>query len=178
VAIVVGLERAIKPVPYGPGVNADRGERTMAPAKKDTIKQIYDLLPKLNCGFCGFENCGQFAKAVAEEKASPFGCRQNPWIGYEISNIIGLTASFTGYPNRFYQSSLMFRSGPSPSLESLGKEVRELSKRMESILGRIDALMKRGDESSPPRDKKRKTTRAYPKTRHLRQTKTRKKGGD
>ena len=112
-------------------------------ATKEKIKQIYDALPQLNCGFCGHGNCGQFAKAVAEGMASPFGCRQNPWIGYEISDIIGLRAPFTGYPNRFYQSSLMFSSGPSPSLESLGKEVRELSKRMEGILDRIDALIKR-----------------------------------
>jgi Na+-translocating ferredoxin:NAD+ oxidoreductase RNF subunit RnfB len=145
---------------------------------KDKIKRIYEALPQLNCGQCGFEGCGQFAKAVAEGRASPFGCRQNPWIGYEISDIIGLRTPFTGYPNRFYQSSLMSRSGVSPSLESLGKEVRELSKRMESILDRIDALMKRGDESSVPPDKRRKASRAYPKTKHPRQTKTRKKGGD
>jgi hypothetical protein len=147
-------------------------------ATKDKVKQIYDVLPQLNCGQCGFEGCGQFAKAVAESRASPFGCRQNPWIGYEISNIIGLTTPFTGYPNRFYQSSLMSSSGVSPSLESLRKEVRELSRRMESILDRIDALMKRGDESSTPLDKRSKVHRAYPKTKHHRQSKTRKKGGD
>ena len=145
---------------------------------KEKIKRIYDALPQLNCGFCGYGNCGQFAKAVAEGRASPFGCRQNPWIGYEISDIIGSTTPFTGYPNRFYQSSLMSRSGPSPSLESLGKEIRELSERMESILDRIDALMKRGHESSARRDKGRKASRAYRKTQHPRQTKTRKKGGD
>jgi Na+-translocating ferredoxin:NAD+ oxidoreductase RNF subunit RnfB len=145
---------------------------------KEKINKIYDALPQLHCGFCGYGNCGQFAKAVAEGGASPFGCRQNPWIGYEISNIIGLTTPFAGYPNRFYQSSLMSRSGVSPSLESLGKEVRELSKRMESILDRIDVLMKRGDESSAPRDKRRKASRAYLKMQHPRQTKTRKKGGD
>jgi len=147
-------------------------------AAKDKIKQIYDVLPQLNCGQCGFEGCGQFAKAVAESRASPFGCRQNPWIGYEISNIIGLTTPFTGYANRFYQSSFRSSSGPSPSVESLGKDVRELSRRMEGILDRIDALMKRGDESSTPLDKRRKASRAYPKTKHHRQTKTRKKGGD
>ena len=112
-------------------------------ATKERIRQIYDVLPQLNCGFCGYGNCGQFAKAVAKGTASPFGCRQNPWIGYEISDIIGLRAPFAGHANRFYQSSLMSGSGPSPSLESLGKEVRELSKRMEGILDRIDALIKR-----------------------------------
>ena len=112
-------------------------------AIKDKVKQIYDVLPQLNCGFCGYGNCGQFAKAVAEGIASPFGCRQNPWIGYEISDIIGLKTPFTGYPNRFYQSSITSSAGSYPSLESLGKEVRELSKRMEGMLDRIDALIKR-----------------------------------
>jgi hypothetical protein len=147
-------------------------------ATKEKVKQIYDALPQLNCGFCGYGNCGQFAKAVAEGVASPFGCRQNPWIGYEISDIIGLRAPFTGYPNRFYHSSLMFSSGPSPSLESLGKEVRELSKRMEGILDRIDALIKRGDEFSAPLDKRRKVHKASSKTQDYMQMKRRKKGGD
>jgi len=121
-------------------------------ATKEKVKQIYDVLPQLNCGFCGYGNCGQFAKAVAEGMASPFGCRQNPWIGYEISDIIGLTTPMTGYPNRFYQSSLTSSSTRSPSLELLGKEVRELSRRMDSILDRIDALMKRGEDFSAPFD--------------------------
>lgn len=38
--------------------------------EKQKIKEIYDLLPKLNCGFCGFGNCGQFARAVGEGKKS------------------------------------------------------------------------------------------------------------
>jgi hypothetical protein len=147
-------------------------------ATKEKIKQIYDTLPQLNCGFCGYGNCGQFAKAVAEGMASPFGCRQNPWIGYEISDIIGLTTSFTGYPHRLYQSSPMSSSGPSPSLESLGKEVRGLLSRMESILDRIDTLGKRGDEFSAPLDERRKVHRAYSKIQNYLQTKTRKKGGD
>jgi hypothetical protein len=147
-------------------------------ATKDRIKQIYDVLPQLNCGFCGYGSCGQFAKAVAEGTASPFGCRQNPWIGYEINDIIGLRAQFTPYPNRFYRSSLMSSSGPSPSLESLGKEVRELSKRMEGILDRIDALIKRGDEFSAHLDERRKVHRAYSNIQRYLQTRIRRKGGD
>jgi ArsR family metal-binding transcriptional regulator len=147
-------------------------------ATKEKIKQIYDALPQLDCGFCGYGNCGQFAKAVAEGMASPFGCRQNPWIGYEISDIIGLTTPMTGYPNRFYQASLRSIPGPSPSLESLGREVRELSERMDSILDRIDALIKRGDEFSASLDERRKVHRAYSKIQRYLQTKTRRKGGD
>jgi hypothetical protein len=147
-------------------------------ATKEKIKRIYDALPQLDCSFCGYGNCGQFAKAVAEGMASPFGCRQNPWIGYQISDIIGLTTPFAGYPHRFYQSSPMSSAEPLPSLESLGKEVRELSRRMEGILDRIDALIKRGEEFPVPLDQRRKVHRAYSKIQHYVQTKTRKKGGD
>jgi len=28
---------------------------------KEKIRKIYEILPKLNCGFCGFGSCGQFA---------------------------------------------------------------------------------------------------------------------
>lgn len=147
-------------------------------ATKEKIKQIYDALPQLDCGLCGYGNCGQFAKAVAEGMASPFGCRQNPWIAYEISDIIGLTTPFTGYPHRFYQPSLMSSGGPSPSLESLGKEVRGLLSRMEGILDRIDTLARRGEEFSTPIDKRRKIFRTYSKIQHYLQTKTMRKGGD
>ena len=47
-------------------------------AAKEKIKEIYETLPELNCGLYGFEGCGQFAKAVAEGRASLFGCRQDP----------------------------------------------------------------------------------------------------
>jgi len=53
----------------------------MAVANKDKIKKIYELLPHINCGLCGYDNCGQFAKAVSEGRASPFGCRQDPGAG-------------------------------------------------------------------------------------------------
>lgn len=112
----------------------------MALSNKDKLKQIYDVLPQLNCGLCGYGNCGQFAKAVVEGRASPFGCRQNPWTGYEILDITGLRTPISGYPTRFYQPSFVSRPGLSFSLELLGREVRGLSKRMESILERIEKL--------------------------------------
>jgi Na+-translocating ferredoxin:NAD+ oxidoreductase RNF subunit RnfB len=40
----------------------------MAISNKDKLKQIYDILPQLNCGLCGYDNCGQFAKAVSEKE--------------------------------------------------------------------------------------------------------------
>ena len=115
---------------------------------KDNIKKIYELLPHINCGFCGYDNCGQFAKAVSEGSASPFGCRQNPWVGYNISEIIGLKVPVFGYQQRSYQHFTGPRLGPVPSFELLRKEVGELSTRIEGILNRIDKLGKRKGSTS------------------------------
>jgi len=38
------------------------------------VEQIVDVLPKVNCGGCGFANCAIFAEAVIEDKASYKGC--------------------------------------------------------------------------------------------------------
>jgi hypothetical protein len=107
---------------------------------KDKIKQIYEALPQLNCGQCGFEGCGQFAKAVAEGRASPFGCRQNPWAGYRIREIIGEKTPITGSPGRFAHPAFGHGGKPSASIGSLREEVGELSKRVEGIIGRINSL--------------------------------------
>jgi len=115
---------------------------------KDNIRKIYELLPHINCGLCGYGNCGQFAKAVAEGNASPFGCRQNPWVGYKISEITGVRVPAFGYQQRSYQHFIGPRLGPPPSLELLQKEVVELSKRIEGILNRIDKLGKRKSSTS------------------------------
>ncbi len=112
----------------------------MAPANKDQTRKIYALLPKLNCSLCGYGNCGQFAVAVVERKVSPFSCRQNPWVGYNISEIIGLRVPVFRYQQRFYQPIFTPKPGSITSLKSLGAEVSELSKRIEGILDRIDNL--------------------------------------
>jgi Na+-translocating ferredoxin:NAD+ oxidoreductase RNF subunit RnfB len=110
--------------------------------KKKAIKKIYEALPKHNCGLCGYGNCGQFAKAVAEGKASPFGCQQNPWTGYKISEIIGVKAREIGYRYGFHQPILAQRTEPT-SPASLRKEVGGLSQRVDDILARIEKLGKK-----------------------------------
>ncbi|MBE9513665.1 MAG: hypothetical protein IMY83_01345 [Chloroflexi bacterium] len=111
----------------------------MAMATKEKIREIYEILPGLDCGFCGYGNCGRFARAVAEGKASPFGCRQNPWAGYRISGIIGAKAPTIGYG--LYQPVLSQRAEPlSPAL--LREEVSALSGTVGNILTRIQKLAK------------------------------------
>ena len=137
------MERAEKLFPYGPGVIANKGGIKMAATNKDKIRQIYDILPHLNCGLCGYDNCGQFAKAVAEGRASVFGCRQNPWVGYQISQIAGAETIFPGYQSGFRQPSFVQRPASVASLKPLEKEVEELLKRTDNILGRIGNLQRK-----------------------------------
>ena len=112
----------------------------MAVGNKEKIREIYEVLPKLNCGFCGFGSCGQFARAVAEGRALPFGCRQNPWSGYGISEIIG--AKVPAYSYRF-QPPFLSPVGVRSSPQALREQVRTLSQNVENILGRIEKLKAR-----------------------------------
>ena len=107
---------------------------------KEKIREIYEVLPKLNCGLCGYGNCGQFARAVAEGKASPSGCRQNPWSGYKISEIIGAQVPAYSYG---YQPAFVSRPGVSPSAKALKEAVQGLSQSVDDMLARIEELKAR-----------------------------------
>ena len=115
----------------------------MTASNEEKIRKIYEALPKRNCGLCGYDNCGLFAKAVAEGKASPFGCRQNPWAGYRISEIIG--AEVPTYPHRFQPVSLpeLRVSASTMNLKALTEELKELSQGVDDILIRIEKLKMR-----------------------------------
>jgi len=112
----------------------------MAVGNKEKIREIYEVLPKLNCGFCGFETCGKFARAVAEGRAPPFGCRQNPWSGYRINEIVGM--KMPTYSYGFPVPSLS-PLGVRPSPQALREQVRTLSQNVENISGRIERLKAR-----------------------------------
>jgi Na+-translocating ferredoxin:NAD+ oxidoreductase RNF subunit RnfB len=109
----------------------------MAVASKERIREIYEVLPKVNCGLCGFGSCGQFARAVTEARASPFGCRQNPWVGYKISEIMGVKAPAFRPQYEFYQPVSAVRATPL-SAASLRKEVEGLARAVDDILTRIE----------------------------------------
>jgi len=109
-------------------------------ATKDKVKHIYEALPHLNCGLCGFEGCGQFAKAVAEERASPFGCRQDPGAGYRISRIIGGLVLGAGFNHTLHRGLFAHWPRQSACLQSLRTEVDELLKRLDGLLERMNSL--------------------------------------
>ena len=104
---------------------------------KEKIRQIYEALPKLNCGLCGFGNCGQFARAVVEGRASPFGCKQNPWSGYKISEIMGVKVPVYSHG---FQPTFFSPLRVSPSPKALREEVRGLFRNVDDILARIETL--------------------------------------
>jgi len=110
----------------------------VAVSSKEKIREIYEVLPKLNCGLCGCGNCGQFARAVAEGRVSPFGCRQNPWVGYRISEIIGVKV-----PTYGAQPASIPTAEVSPSIEilrDLKEEAKRLSREVNGILAKIENL--------------------------------------
>ncbi len=107
---------------------------------KEKIKQIYEVLPKLDCGFCGFGSCGQFARAVSEGRASPFGCKQNPQSGYAISKIVG--AEVRPYASSYVPRTRSGAGEPSSQAtkEDLEAEVKDLSSRIDRVLERIENM--------------------------------------
>ena len=97
---------------------------------KEKIREIYQALPKLDCGFCGYTNCGQYARAVAEDKASPYHCIGGFYIGYKLSEILGIKVPTFAYG--FY--SVPF------SAVSLRKEVTALHQKVDDIIARLEKL--------------------------------------
>ncbi len=39
------------------------------------VKAIFQLLPRANCGACGYASCIEFAQAIASGKADPMSCK-------------------------------------------------------------------------------------------------------
>jgi hypothetical protein len=57
---------------------------------KEKIREIYEVLPKLDDQQCGYKRCGEFARAVAEGKAPCYGCVSGgPEVATEVCEIMG-----------------------------------------------------------------------------------------
>jgi Na+-translocating ferredoxin:NAD+ oxidoreductase RNF subunit RnfB len=117
----------------------------MADSNKEKIKEIYKALPKMDCGLCGFQNCGQFARAVAEGRASPFGCMQDSWSGYAISKVMGAQVPVYRYG---LVSASSRKAGVSVSVKALGQQVQTLSRTVDDILVRLEKLKAREKRAS------------------------------
>lgn len=99
----------------------------MAVTSKEKIRGVYEALHKLNCG--------EFARAVVEGRASPFGCRQNPWADYKISELIRVEVPV--------QSFYVFQPAPRVTPKVFREEVKGLSQGVDDILARIAKLKTR-----------------------------------
>ena len=57
---------------------------------KENIKEIYEVLPKLDDQRCGYRTCGEFARAVAEGKTPCYGCVSGgPEVAVKVCEILG-----------------------------------------------------------------------------------------
>jgi len=107
---------------------------------KEKIRKIYELLPNQNCGFCGFGNCEQFARAVVEGRASPFGCKQNPSAGLQINEILEeKAANYNDGAQPVPHSS----EEVSLATQELKEDIRGLLQKTEGVLARINNLKTR-----------------------------------
>ena len=85
---------------------------------KEKTKKIIKVLPELNCGKCGFNNCGEFAKAVAKGRAPCDGCISGgPSVANKVCEIMGvrtpetakIPVSYSGFSRPGIASSGMDR---------------------------------------------------------------------
>ena len=81
-------------------------------SSKEKVREIYEVLPKLDDRRCGYKTCGEFAKAVAEGKAPCYGCvTGGPEVAAKVCEIMGVrvpeqaTPQFGPGPG-FYQPGL------------------------------------------------------------------------
>jgi Na+-translocating ferredoxin:NAD+ oxidoreductase RNF subunit RnfB len=92
----------------------------MEERRKRRIKEVYSVLPHLNCGFCGYRNCGHYARMVAEGNAPPNLCIGGPYLAWRIERILGID-----------------------KLEEIRQEEMVLLRRLEDLRGRLEGLARR-----------------------------------
>jgi len=60
---------------------------------EERVKNIYEVLPKLDDGECGYRACSEFARAVAEGRAPCYGCATGgPEVAARVCGIMGVSA--------------------------------------------------------------------------------------
>lgn len=66
---------AILAIGYLTGKLVDKEEILSEIGEEETIvKEIWEILPGHNCGSCGYDNCKECAKAIADGEAEPDAC--------------------------------------------------------------------------------------------------------
>ena len=103
------------------------------------IREVYEVLPKLNCGLCGYGNCGNYARAVAEGRAPPYLCQGGPYVAQQLSEVLGIKVPTFAYG--------LPRATPTTKrekeLEALRREEGVLIQRVEELRRKVEGLKSR-----------------------------------
>jgi hypothetical protein len=81
-------------------------------SSKEKVREIYEVLPKLDDQRCGYKTCGEFARAVADRKAPCYGCVSGgPEVATKVCEIMGARVpeeaiSQFAHRSGFYQPGL------------------------------------------------------------------------
>jgi hypothetical protein len=79
----------------GIGGGTGEGKKGKYMNNKEKITELYEALPKLDCGRCGYNSCWEYAQAVAEEKAPPSLCVSGgPRVNYRLQKLTGTAPVF------------------------------------------------------------------------------------
>jgi len=75
---------------------------------KEKVKEIYEVLPKLNDRRCGYRTCGEFARAVVKGEAPCYGCISDGYtVAGKICNIMGEKVGDEGkVPSEYYNKAV------------------------------------------------------------------------
>ena len=120
---------------------------------KEKIKKIYEVLPKLDDGRCGYRTCGQFARAAAEGRAPCYGCATGgPQVAQKVCEIMGVKipkevqAGYFGFPQPGILGGRGMRISRGSGLTTVSPEelkttVSNLRQQADDIMRRIDKMV-------------------------------------
>jgi hypothetical protein len=87
---------------------------------KDKMAELYEALPKLDCGICGYNSCWEYAWAMAEGKAPPSLCVSGgPKVNYRLQEITGAVAVSQPRSRRERREGMAGRYRFAPTRESI-----------------------------------------------------------
>lgn len=99
---------------------------------KQKTKEIYEVLPKLDDGRCGYKTCGAFAKAVVEGRAPCYGCVSGAHqVAAKVCQIMDVTVPKEETALEFSASPELYQAGFVPGHRGL-----RLGRTMERGFGR------------------------------------------
>ena len=120
-------------------------EAGTAQDKLQRMREIIKVLPKFNCGLCGFGNCGSYARALVEGKALPNLCIGGYLVAQKICSITGTRMPLKPQRAYFVQPWMQYY-GAGISVTTMREQRilqqrrRELAQQLDNLERRIEAL--------------------------------------